>query len=84
MQQIHEFLMGIDERIEALESAFTQGELARLAGIATSLRNGRTPAACWNFRRVPKSSTPPHRAALEQVSCLVHQIVSMVRPESGG
>jgi hypothetical protein len=82
IQQVHEFLTGIEERVEALETAFSQGEMANLAGIAARLRSGAHACGLLSFStRAEQLHAAASRGAIEQVSTLVHQIVTMVRPE---
>jgi hypothetical protein len=82
IQQVHEFLTGIEERVEALETAFSQGEMANLAGIAAGLRSGAHACGLLTFStRAEQLHAAASRGALEQVSTLVHQIVGMVKPD---
>jgi hypothetical protein len=82
IQQVHEFLTSIEERVEALETAFSQGEMGHLAGIAAGLRMGAHACGLLSFStRAEQLHVAASRGALEQVSTLVHQIVTMVKPD---
>lgn len=82
IQQVHDFLVGIEEKVEALETAFTLGEMQNLAGIAAGLHNGAHACGLLNFStRAEQLHAAANKGALEQVSALVHQIVAMVKPE---
>jgi PAS domain S-box-containing protein len=84
IQQVHEFLTKIEEHVEALETAFSQGEMACLAGIADGLRSGAHACGLLDFStRAQQLHTAAARGSLEQVSSLVNQIVNMVRPDRG-
>jgi PAS domain S-box-containing protein len=82
IQQVHDFLTKIEERVEAMETAFSQGEMTHLAGIAAGLRTGAHACGLLNFStRAEQLHNAASRGALEQVSTLVHQIVAMVKPD---
>jgi PAS domain S-box-containing protein len=82
IQQVHEFLTKIEERVEAMETAFSQGEMKNLAGIAAGLRSGAHACGLLNFStRAEQLHAAASRGAMDQVSTLVHQIVAMVKPE---
>jgi PAS domain S-box-containing protein len=82
IQQVHEFLTSIEERVEALETAFSQGEMGHLAGIAAGLQSGAHACGLLSFStRAEQLHAAASRGALEQVSTLVQQIVTMVKPE---
>lgn len=82
IQQVHEFLTGIEERVEALETAFSLGEMGNLAGIAAGLRSGAHACGLLDFsQRAEMLHAAAARGEIEQVSSLVQQIVAMVRPQ---
>ncbi len=82
IQQVHEFLEGMDGRVAALESALFYGELANLALIAEGLSSGAHACGLLDF----STSTEELRKAatlgeMQQVTNLVNEIVSMCRTQ---
>ncbi|MCL2647072.1 MAG: PAS domain-containing protein [Phycisphaerales bacterium] len=82
IQQVHEFLTGIDARMEALHMAFSQRDLADLTTIAAALRDGAQACGLLDFSaRAEKLCTAVNCGEIDEVNGLVQKIVSTSQGE---
>jgi len=72
IQQVHEFLTQVDTRVEALEKAFSDGEMESVAKIAAGLSSGAHACGLLSF------STRAESLRMAATSGMVTQMVTLV------
>ena len=82
VRQVHEFLTQMDLRMDALQVAHAQGELAELANIAGTLSTGAHACGLLEFSaRAERLHLAASAAQLEPVNRLIHEILSLYRAD---
>lgn len=75
--------MEIDVRVEAIESAFSRGELANIAEMAVTIRNGAHACGLLDFSsRIETLRQAATAGSMTQVTGLVKEIVTLCRPDN--
>ncbi len=83
VQQVHEFLTEIHVRVEAMETAFSRGEMESVATIAGTLRTGAHACGLLDFSsRAEHLRQAATGGTLESVTTLVKEIVTLCRPDA--
>jgi PAS domain S-box-containing protein len=82
--QVHDFLMEVGARIEALQDAYARGELEQLASIAAHLRQGAYACGLLDFSaRAERLHVAASGKALGDVTSLVKEITTLVKHGNG-
>ncbi len=82
VRQVHEFLTEMDLRMDALQVAHAQGELAQLANIAGTLSSGAHACGLLEFSaRAERLHVAASASQMEPINALIHEILALYRPE---
>ncbi|HVX84154.1 MAG TPA: PAS domain-containing protein [Phycisphaerae bacterium] len=82
--QVHDFLMEVGSRVEALQEAYARGEFEQLATIAASLGQGAYACGLLDFSaRAERLHVAAAGKALGDVTSLVKEITTLVKHGNG-